>query len=287
MGSPGSGKTLLAEKARYLVPPLTLQEQIEITKICSSAGFSTNEVLSLEPPFITPHHTISTAGLVGGGSTPRPGAISLAHKGILFLDEILEFKKSALESLRQPLESKKIIITRSQAEYSFPADFTLLAAANPCPCGYYGDTRRQCQCSEGIIKKYIQKLSGPLSERIDLHVGIYGEKEMPKKLKEEYMHASLAKGIHTAFKKQEKRFGTKERKNADMSVQEVEKYCLLTDEAKKELDLIYKDYALSMRSFIKIKKIARTIADIKNNDIISLSDVYEALSYRPLDRIQS
>ncbi len=286
IGSPGSGKTFLAERIKSILPPLSHQEKIEITKIYSNLSEDINNKLIEERPFIAPHHSISTSGLIGGGTIPRPGSISLAHKGILFLDELLEYKKSALESLRQPLESKYITITRAQAEYIFPADFLLVAATNPCPCGYYGDKRHNCQCQERHIKQYMNKLSGPLLDRIDIHIGVYGSDTLQKNNQSRiiYSHDNILQGIENATQKQYARYHNTHKKNGELASHEIEQYFLFEEGVSETLEKLYQSMRLSMRGYFKIIKIAQTIADIENSDKIKLAHVLEASSYRIVDK---
>jgi len=286
IGSPGSGKTLLAERLSGLLPKMTIDEKIEVTKIYSVSGNLKNRKLISERPFYTPHHTISMAGLVGGGSIPQPGAISLSHKGVLFLDEFLEYRRNCIEVLRQPLESRKITISRANAEYTFPADFLMIAATNPCPCGYYGDTRRKCSCSQFEIKSYLQKLSGPLIDRIDLHVGVYSnEKPIVVNEGKEISTEDLIGGILAARETQKKRFNSLVFLNGHMSGSETMKYCKISTDAKKALDIAYEKLSLSCRGYFKVIKIAQTIADIEKEDLINLSNIQEALSFRIMDML--
>lgn len=286
IGSPGSGKTFLAEKTKNILPSMTHEEQIEVTKIYSASGMLGQQELIEERPFLAPHHSISTTGLIGGGSIPKPGMISLAHKGILFLDELLEYKKQALESLRQPLESKEIKIVRAQTEATFPADFLLIAATNPCPCGYYGDKRQKCNCTEMQIKQYMQKLSGPLLDRIDLHIPVFSQEEFPKKNSlTEKNSEKMIFGLEVALKKQANRFQSTARRNTHLSTKEIEEICQISETAKTKLEELYKTMNLSMRGYFKIIKIAQTIADLDNSDTIELPHIFEAISYRILDRI--
>jgi magnesium chelatase family protein len=286
IGSPGSGKTLLAERLPGLLPKMTIEEKIEVTKIYSVSGKLKNRKLISDRPFNTPHHTISMAGLVGGGSIPQPGAISLSHKGVLFLDEFLEYRRNCIEVLRQPLESRKITISRANAEYTFPADFLMIAATNPCPCGYYGDSRRKCSCSQFEIKSYLQKLSGPLIDRIDLHVGVYSnEKPILGTKEKEISTEDLVDKIIIARNAQKNRFNNLTFLNGHMSGTETIKYCKISPDAKKTLDIAYEKLSLSNRGYFKVIKIAQTIADLEGADLIELSNIQEALSFRIMDTL--
>lgn len=285
IGSPGSGKTFLAEQMRYIMPKLSCHQQIEVTKIYAATNNTVQTTLISDRPFIAPHHSISNAGLIGGGSSPKPGAISLAHHGILFLDELLEYKKSSLEALRQPLESKYITITRAQGEYTFPANFLLVAATNPCPCGYYGDKRKTCQCSSKQVAQYMSKLSGPLLDRIDLHIGVYGNDVLfHSNTEHHFSHKIIIDGIHAAEINQEQRYKNTEQKNGNLSSSET-KAIAISDEGKAILEKLYQSMKLSMRSYFKIIKVARTIADIENSINIEKKHIIEASTYRIVDLI--
>lgn len=284
IGSPGSGKTMLAERFCTLLPEMSFEEKIEVSKIYSSVGQLDSGKLLEKRPFQSPHHTISSSGLAGGGTFPKPGAITMAHKGVLFLDELLEYKRNCLEILRQPLESKKITISRANNESVFPADFLLIAATNPCPCGYYGDERYNCNCSQNEIKNYIKKLSGPLLDRIDLHVGVYSQKKFNEG-KNNKSSNELFKEVKKAREMQLKRFGSTEKTNSIMNSSEILKYCILTTEAKDYLNNAYEKFSLSMRGYYKIIKISRTIADLENEEEIKISHLIEAFSYRLIDKI--
>lgn len=282
IGPPGAGKTMLAKRFATILPEMSFEEIIETTKIYSIAGMLDNKSLILHRPFRAPHHTISQAGLVGGGSAPKPGEISLANKGVLFLDELAEFKRSTLEVLRQPLESKKVLISRASSALEYPAEFLLVAALNPCPCGYYGDKSNKCTCTKKQITNYFSKLSGPLLDRVDIHVNVssvdyddINNKNLIGKSSSE-----LKVEVENAVEIQKKRNLV----NAFMQAQDVEKYCVLSSDAQDTLKLAFEKLHLSMRGYHKILKIARTIADLENCDIIGKAHIREAIMYRTLDR---
>lgn len=284
IGSPGSGKTMLARRLGTILPPMSFDEVIETTKVYSIAGLLGGDPLVVHRPFRSPHHTISQAGLVGGGTNPRPGEISLAHNGILFLDELPEFTRSTLEVLREPLESGHVLISRASCSVEYPASFLLVAAMNPCPCGYYGDRKKQCVCSSMQVAKYLAKLSGPLLDRIDLHVHVpsinYAELKTadlaPKNSQQMYAEVQAAVAV------QDKR--SQGLRNAFMSSELVEKYCVITDDAEQVMRLAFDKLGLSMRGYHKILKIARTIADMANSEYIEKPHIQEALMYRSLDK---
>ena len=285
IGSPGCGKTLIAKRIPTILPPLTFEEAIEVTKIYSSYGLlSKNMPIVKKRPFRIPHHTSSHVSLVGGGRNIKAGEITLAHNGVLFLDEFVEFQSSALQTLREPMEEKTITISRANGSISFPANFTLVAAMNPCPCGYYGDEKHTCRCSEMARKKYIAKLSGPILDRIDISIEVRGidyDKMISKADGE--TSSSMRKIVTDARKIQEKRFrenGLKIFSNSSMGIKDIEKFCILDSKAKNILNMAMQKFSMSARSYNKILKVSRTIADIENKEVIEISHITEALQYR-------
>lgn len=284
IGSPGSGKTMLAKRLPSIMPPMSFEEILETSKIYSINGKLTNSHLVTERPFRSPHHTISQAGLVGGGTFPQPGEISLTHNGILFLDELTEFKRTTLEVLRQPLESKTVCISRANHTLNFPASFLLIAALNPCPCGYLGDKKKECSCPPHQIKRYLEKLSGPLMDRIDIQIHIQSleyadiHNQQQNKSSEE-----LLKAVNYAVTAQYKRFG-KVAYNSQMLPDQIDKFCILSEAAQEVLKKAFDRLHLSMRGYHKILKVARTIADLSQSEIIELNHIQEAVMYRSLDQ---
>ncbi len=283
-GPPGTGKTLLARTVPTILPKMTKEEALEVTKIYSIAGMlpSDKPLISIRP-FRTPHHSASAPSLVGGGQFPKPGEISLAHRGVLFLDELPEFPRGNLESLRQPLEDGVITISRAQGTLTFPAKFSLIASMNPCPCGYLSDPDRDCSCSPSQIIKYQKKISGPLIDRIDLHI------EVPRIKFEKLSSDNLAessKSIRARVEKareiQQERFKDKKIiSNSEMSSQEVKDFCKIGEETLNILKTAISQFNLSARSYYKILKLARTIADLEEKEKIASAHVAEALQYRP------
>ncbi|WP_300370362.1 YifB family Mg chelatase-like AAA ATPase [Brachyspira sp.] len=285
IGSPGCGKTLIAKRIPTILPPLTFEEALEVTKIYSSYGLlSKNMPIVKKRPFRIPHHTSSYVSLVGGGRNIKAGEITLAHNGILFLDEFVEFQSSALQTLREPMEEKTITISRANGSLSFPANFTLIAAMNPCPCGYYGDEKHACRCSDIARRKYIAKLSGPILDRIDISIEVRAVDyaKMTSKADGESSKA-MRKIVIDARKKQQKRFKENNIKifsNSSMSIKDTEKFCILDDKAKNLLNLAMEKFSMSARSYNKILKVSRTIADLEDKDIIGIDHITEALQYR-------
>ncbi len=288
IGPPGSGKTMLAKRMPSILPPLTFEEALETTKIHSVAGIlPKDKALITERPFRSPHHTVSDAALIGGGTFPRPGEVSFAHHGVLFLDELPEFKKNVLEVLRQPLEDYKVTISRSKMSLEFPANFMLAAAMNPCPCGYYTDPTHECTCTVGMIQKYMSKISGPLLDRIDIHVEVPAVKykELSSHTKGE-TSAEIRKRVVTARKIQQKRFEKENHifNNADMGTKEVREYCKLDTAGSELLKMAMTKLGLSARAYDRILKVSRTIADLEGEENILPRHVSEAIQYRSLDR---
>jgi magnesium chelatase family protein len=287
IGSPGTGKTMLARRLPTILPPLTPAESLETTRIYSALGrLKPDEPLLATRPFRPPHHTISDAGMVGGGSTPAPGEISLAHHGVLFLDELPEFHRRSLEVLRQPLEEGHVTISRALTSTTFPASFILVAAMNPCPCGYLGDSRRPCKCNPTQIDKYIAKISGPLLDRIDLHI------EVPAVPFQELAasadgtsSASMREQVQRARQAQQQRFGPgSHRLNSRMTSRQLRRYCPLDQDGRDLLKNAMDELGLSARAHDRILRVARTIADLEGAATIQQSHLSEAINYRTLDR---
>lgn len=288
IGPPGTGKTMLAKRIISILPPMTLDEALEATKIHSIAGIlPPHKALLLSRPFRSPHHTISDAGLLGGGAHPVPGEVSLAHRGVLFLDELPEFHRNVLEVLRQPLEDGLVTISRAAGSVTFPCRFMLVAAMNPCPCGYFGDVRHQCRCTQNQILNYRNKISGPLLDRIDIHIEVPSVKyqDMSSVGKGESSEAMRSR-IVAARKVQQERFKGRRKihSNAAMSAKDLQKLCTLGDEAQETLKAAMVQYSFSARAYDRILRVARTIADLEGTDGITPLHVQEAINYRNLDR---
>jgi magnesium chelatase family protein len=292
-GPPGAGKTLLARAIPGILPRMSIEEALDVTRVYSVADQLPPDVpLIRNRPFRAPHHTISHAGLVGGGNWPHPGEISLAHRGVLFLDELPEFGPRVLEVMRQPMEDKVVTISRAQGSLTFPANFQLIAAMNPCPCGYYGDPVKPCTCSSTLVTKYQKRISGPLLDRIDIHI------EVPRVEYEKLSDQRLGEPsecvrtrVEAARQIQRERFASGDQKagaisntvtcNADMRVAEIRKYCVLDETSRSLMKTAMSQLQLSARAYHRILKLARTIADLAGSDAIGPSHLAEALQYRP------
>lgn len=287
IGSPGTGKTLLASRLGTILPELYPEESLQTTRIWSAVGrLDPSQPLMLQRPFRSPHHTISEAGLVGGGSIPAPGEISLAHNGVLFLDELPEFNRRTLEVLRQPLEDGTVTISRAMGSLTFPANIMLVAAMNPCPCGYRGDPKRQCKCNPLQVERYIGRISGPLLDRLDIHI------EVPpvpfRQLSDQTTGTSSDKmksDVHAAREMQHRRFGKNSlRLNGRMTPPQIRKHCKLESDAESLLKTAMEEMGLSARAHDKILRIGRTIADLASSDNITADHLSEAINYRTLDK---
>ncbi|MFA5352813.1 MAG: YifB family Mg chelatase-like AAA ATPase [Thermodesulfovibrionales bacterium] len=290
IGPPGSGKTMLARRLPSILPPLTFDEALDTTKIHSVAGLlREGQSLLAIRPFRCPHHTISDVALIGGGQNPRPGEVSLAHHGILFLDELPEFKRNVLEVLRQPLENGSVTVSRAAATVTYPAQFVLVAAMNPCPCGYLGDSRHQCTCTPNMINRYRSRISGPLLDRIDIHIDVPA---VPyRELSADYSgegSGSIRQRVAEARERQLRRFSDDGIfANGQMKTRHLRKHCRLTDDAHRLLDTAMQRLGLSARAYSRILKVSRTVADLEGAEEIGSRHISEAIQYRTLDRGQS
>jgi magnesium chelatase family protein len=286
VGPPGSGKTMLAQRLPTILPNLSFDEAVEVTKIFSVAGLlgKTDAIIGTRP-FRSPHHTISDVGLAGGGNVPRPGEISLSHRGVLFLDELPEFKKNVLEVMRQPLEDGQVTITRSSMTTTYPASVMLIAAMNPCPCGYFGDSQRACRCSPSQIHRYRSKISGPLLDRIDIHMEVPSIRyrqfntSVPQEASEK-----IKKRVEQARTVQKQRFGNTIQCNARMSNKQIKSYCNLDDESQNLIEMAMDKFGFSGRAVTKILKVSRTIADLEGCESVRSHHISEAIQYRSVDR---
>lgn len=288
IGSPGSGKTMLSKRLQTILPPMSRHEAMETTKIYSVAGkLGVKSGLMQERPFRAPHHLTSQVAIVGGGSTPQPGEVSLANNGILFLDELPEFGRSVLEVLRQPLEDKTITVSRARYTVEYPANFTLVASMNPCPCGYYNHPTKECSCAAGTVHKYLSKISGPLMDRIDLHIEVapVSIEQIGTESAEE-RSSEIRKRVIAAREIQSRRFEQVAgvRTNAMMSSQMLRDFCPLEPSSKRLLEMAMNKLQLSARAYDRIIKVARTIADLERSEGITSAHISEAIGYRSLDR---
>ncbi len=287
IGPPGSGKTMISKRLPSILPNLTFEESLEITKIYSVSGLLDNNSLITRRPFRSPHHTISKTSLVGGGRIPKPGQVSLAHYGVLFLDELPEFQKNVLEVLRQPMEDGTVTISRVNATLTYPAKFMLIASMNPCPCGYYGDPTHECTCSHNEISRYLNKVSGPLLDRIDIHVEVSPVKYKDLEIDSSTCETSknIRERVNRAREIQNRRY-IKDNifSNSELNNKGINKYCKLNNKGKMLLENAFNNLSLSARAYNKILKLARTIADLCNEGTIKDTHVAEAIRYRSLDR---
>lgn len=287
IGPPGSGKTMLAKRIPTILPPMSFEEAIETTKIHSVSGLlQPSHGLVGARPFRSPHHTISDAGLIGGGIIPRPGEVSLAHNGVLFLDELPEFQRNVLEVMRQPIEDGQVTISRAAMSLTFPARFMLAAAMNPCPCGHFNDPTHECNCTPPLIQRYVSRISGPLFDRIDIHIDVpavkYKELSSPQTAE---ASAAIRDRVAQARRIQLERFAAEKIfSNAQMTPRLIRKYCGIDDACQRLLETAMLKKGLSARAYDRILKVARTIADLENGDHITATYISEAIQYRSLDR---
>ncbi len=287
VGSPGSGKTMLSQALPTILPPLTFAESLSLSKIYSIAGLlPPNQPLILQRPFRSPHHSASTASIIGGGRIPHPGEVSLSHHGVLFLDEFPEYRREVLEALRQPLEDQEVTVSRVQAQVTFPCQFLLVAAMNPCPCGYYNDPQRECTCTPGQLQKYRSKISGPLLDRFDLQLEVVPVtfQDLHRTAAEE-SSAAIRQRVIAARKLQQKRFAQSDTiQNGMMTAAEIQQHCQLDEKSRQFLEQAFQKLGLSARAHNRILKVARTIADLADSETIQLSHLAEAIQYRTLDK---
>ena len=288
IGPPGSGKSMLSKRIATIIPPMALEEAIETTKIHSIAGLlSGDQSFVATRPFRSPHHTISDVGLLGGSAVPAPGEVSLAHNGVLFLDELPEFKRSTLEVMRQPLEDGRVTISRAAGTITFPSEFMLVAAMNACPCGYFGDLKRECRCSPIQVQRYRQRISGPLLDRIDLHIEVPAvEYRDISSDRDEERSVPIRERVMKARQRQQERF-QKDRKttcNARMGPRQIKQHCKLSPESQELIRMAMTELNLSARAYDRILKVSRTIADLSSSEAITSEQVSEAIQYRTFDR---
>ena len=287
IGPPGSGKSMLAKRLPGILPEMTFEESIETTKIHSVAGIlNKDNPLVTERPFRSPHHTVSVAGVTGGGTMPKPGEISLSHIGVLFLDELPEFKRDVMEALRQPLEDGKVTISRVAGTLTYPSSIMMVGAMNPCPCGFFGHPTKNCTCSQNAVHRYLNKISGPMLDRLDLHVEVppVDYNELSSNGSEE-TSAQIRERVNKARKIQTERYkGTGITCNARLTPGALKNYCVMSEEASKYLGLSFERLSMSARAYDRILKVARTIADLEGSEIIEKPHIFSAISFRSLDR---
>lgn len=287
IGPPGSGKSMLAKRVPSILPDMNFDEMIETTKIHSIAGTLRNDGLVTQRPFRAPHHTVTAVGLGGGGTgSIRPGEVSLAHNGVLFLDELPEFSRTALEVLRQPIEDSVITISRSGQACTYPCSIMVIAAMNPCPCGYYGDSTHKCTCNDNKISRYLSKISGPLLDRFDIHVEVPPVKfDELRDTEQTESSSEIKKRVDAAREIQRERFkGSSTFCNARINAEQFEKFCIIDDKAEKTLKKAFDSMGLTARAYNRVLKVARTIADLEQSEIIKCDHILEAVQYRSLDR---
>ncbi|MBR6802095.1 MAG: YifB family Mg chelatase-like AAA ATPase [Eubacteriaceae bacterium] len=289
IGPPGSGKSMLAKRFPTILPPMTKAESLEVTKIYSVCGMLSDDTPLVQTrPFRSPHHSISSAALVGGGRIPRPGEASLSHCGVLFLDEFAEFSKSSIEVLRQPIEDKKVNISRVQAMITYPSSFMLLASMNPCPCGYYNDPNNTCKCSQSAVDRYMQKLSGPILDRIDIftHVTVESYEKLTSRDEEKPESSrDIRERIDVARDRQLHRFkDTNQHFNSQLSVTQIDEFCFLGEREEKLMKAAFQKFNMSARSYHRVLKLARTIADLDDSERLDVRHLSEALQYRSFEQ---
>ena len=286
IGSPGSGETMMAKRLVTILPELTIEEAMEVTKIHSISGELERDGIMMNRPFRMPHHTVPISTMIGGGRVPQPGEISLAHCGVLFLDELIEFNRNILESLREPLENREITINRLSGNYRYPCNFMFIASMNPCPCGYYGDEEKECKCTPQEIHRYLRKISGPLLDRIDIQVEVQRPKYKKIFSKEKVESSTvIQERVNKARQIQLNRYKEYQiHSNAEITIKMISKFCQLDNEGEELLQNAFKRFKLSVRAYEKILKVARTIADLDGKENIEVKHVAEAIQYRCLDK---
>ena len=286
IGSPGSGKTMMAKRLVTILPELTIEEAMEVTKIHSISGELERDGIMMNRPFRMPHHTVPISTMIGGGRVPQPGEISLAHCGVLFLDELTEFNRNILESLREPLENREITINRLSGNYRYPCNFMFIASMNPCPCGYYGDEEKECKCTPQEIHRYLRKISGPLLDRIDIQVEVQRPKYKKIFSKEKVESSTvIQERVNKARQIQLNRYKEYQiHSNAEITIKMIAKFCQLNNEGEELLQNAFKRFKLSVRAYEKILKVARTIAALDGKETLEVKHVAEAIQYRCLDK---